>query len=307
MPRIDEALLGGKAWDTSARGSLDLRHGGQFGWMPNLAELHNNQGYVPRNLTVLAVEPPKFFQFMPNPEVWFGAFKALVEKHPIKVDGFKQGLKVATTEHDVGGAGEKQQEYTNVTRERTEPVFTFVEKETRPIQRFLDVWIRFGLMDPDAKFALIGTLTDQKLPDDWLFDWYAGTILAYETDITNRFVDKAWLTTNFFPHENGPVNGTRELTANREILTLDIPFSGTSASGHSIVMMAQSIHDKITKTNANPQNKPAFVQDIAPVLADIKRGYKWSVESVGEAATNPLGNYIPSTGQTSGGPTTPGV
>lgn len=302
MPRIDDAMLGGKAWDTSARGSLDLRYGGQFGWMPNLGELHNNQGYIPRNLTILAVEPPKFFQFLPNPEVFYGCFKSLVEKHPIKVDGFKQGLKVAVTEHDVGGAGEKQQEYTNVTRERTEPKFSFIEKETRPIQRFLDIWIRFGMMDPDAKFALIGTLTDQKLPDDWLFDWYAGTILAYETDVTNRFVDKAWLTTNFFPQGTGNIDGSRELTANRELLTLDIDFTGTSVSGHSIVMMAQAIHDKIIKTNANPQNKPAFVSEIAPKLAEINRGYKWSVENAGKAASTPLGNYISSSAQASGSP-----
>lgn len=295
MPRIDDALLGGKAWDNTARGSLDLTHGGQFGWMNNLAELHNNQGYIQRNLVVLAVEPPKFFQFMPNPEFWNQAFKALVEKHPIKVDGFKQGLTVATSEHDVGGAGEKMQEYSNVTRERTQPKFTFIEKETRPIQRFLDFWIRFGLMDPDAKFALIGTMTDQPLPNDWLFDWYAGTILAYETDVTHRFVDKAWMTTNFYPLSTGDINGTRELTAAREVLTLDIDFTGTSASGHSIVQMAQVVHDNVLKTNANPQNKPAFVQEIASTLSDINRGYKWSVEEPGRHAKSPIGDFVNST------------
>lgn len=294
MPRIDSAMLGGKAWDMTARGSLDLTHGGQFGWMPNLAELHNNQGYIQRNLVVLAVEPPKFFKYLPNPEFWFQSFKALVEKHPIKVDGFKQGLTVSTSEHDVGGAGEKMQEYNNVMRARTQPRFTYIEKETRPIQRFLDFWIRFGMMDPDAKFALIGTLTDQPLPNDWLFDNYAGTILAYETDITHRFVDKAWLTTNFYPLGTGDIDGSRELTAPREVLTLDIEFAGTSASGHSIVQMAQAVHDNIRKTNANPQNKPAFVQEIAPVLRDIDRGYKWSVEEPGRNAPGPFGPTVTS-------------
>ena len=155
-------------------------------------------------------------------------------------------------------------------------------------------------MDPDSKFALISTITDKKLPDDWLFDWYAGTILAYETDITNRFVDKAWLTTNLFPQSTGDINGSRELTAARELLSLDIEFTGTSVSGHSIVMMAQGIHDKIIKTNSNPQNKPAFISDVAPVLASINRGYKWSVENAGRAASSPLGDYVSSTAQAGG-------
>ena len=51
----------------------------------------------------------------------------------------------------------------------------------------------------------------------------------------------------------------------------------------------------ITKTNANPQNKPAFVQEIAATLSDIKRGYKWSVENVGESATGPFGSPVTST------------
>lgn len=295
MPRIDNALLGGKAWDTTPRGSLDLTYGGQWGWMNNLAELHNNQGYIQRNLTIIGVEPPKFLQFMPNPEFWFSAWKALIEKHPIKVTGFKQGLNVATSEHDVGGAGEKMEEYTNVTRERTQPVFSYIEKETRPIQRFLDFWIRFGLMDPDSKYALISTFTDKELPSDWLFDWYAGTILAYETDVTHRFIDKAWLTTNFYPKSTGPVDGMRDLVAAREVLQLDIDFTGVSACGTAIVAMAQQIHDNISLANANPQNKAAFVESISAQLSDIKRGYKWSVENVGSGNVTPLGPIIEST------------
>lgn len=289
MSRIEDAMLNGKAWDQSKRGSLDLSYGGQFGWTPNLAELHNNQGYVQRNMTVLALEAPRFFEFMPNKEIWFQSFKALVEKHPFKITGFKQGLTVELADQELAG-GEKQQEYTNVKRDRTEPVFSFIEKETRPIQRFLDLWIRYGMMDPDTKFALISTLAGANLPTDWLFDWYAGTILAYETDVTHRFVDKAWLTTNFFPHTTGPIDGQRELTANKDLLSLDIPFSGTSVSGHAIVMLAQRIHEQINMTNASPANNQAFIQEISPIISDIKNGYKWSVEKIGE---NPVSPGVP--------------
>lgn len=289
MARSKDTMLNGKAWDNTPRGSLNLMLGGQHGWMNNLAELHNAQAYVPRNLVLLAVEPPRFLRFMPNPEFWVGAWKALVEKHPYKVSGFKQGLTVVTSEHDVGGAGEKMEEITNVTRDRTEPVLSYIEKETRPIQRYLDFLIRFGMMDPDAKFALVSTLVGQELPSDWLFDWYAGTVLAYETDITHRFIDKAWLTTNFYPKGTGPIDGTRELPANKELLQLDIEWSGVSASNHAVVEMAQRIHDRVRLANANPHNRPAFVNDIDPAISDIARGYFHSIEETGRLGNGPLG------------------
>ena len=286
MPvRVEDTMMDGRAWDTTPRGSLNLGRGGQFGWTPNYAELANNQAYVQRNMTVLALEAPKFFQFMPNPEFFYEAFKTLIEKHAQKITGFKQGLTLEHATHDIGAGNEKQQEVTQVKRDRTEPVITWVEKEGRPIQKFLDIWIRFGIMDPDAQFALISTIAEEAtLPKDWLFDWYSGTILAYETDITNRFVDKAWLTTNFFPLATGEINGVRELNANKDILTLDIPFAGASLSNHAVVLLAQSIHDTIIKLNASPGNMPAFVSEISPVLADIKRGYKNSIERIGTAA-----------------------
>ena len=294
MPvRAEDGLLDGKAWDTTERGSMNLGRGGQFGWCPNFAELANNQAYVPRNMTVLALEAPKFFQFMPNSEVFYEAYKTLIEKHARKITGFKQGLTVDNKDHDIGAGNEKQQEFTRVRRERTVPVLSFTEKDGRPIQKFLDIWIRFGMMDPDAQFALIATIVEpSRLPKDWLFDWYAGTILAYETDITNRFVDKAWLTTNFFPLSNGPVDSSRELSADKDILELEIEFSGASLSNHAVVLLAQSIHNNIIKTNASPGNMPAFVTEVEPVLNDLKRGFKNSIERVG-AATNPAFNNRP--------------
>ncbi len=285
MPvRAEDGLLDGRAWDTTDRGSLNPGRGGQFGWTPNFAELANNQAYVPRNATILALEAPKFFQFMPNKEVFYESFKTLVEKHARRFTGFKQGLEVLYKDHEIGAGNERQQEFTRVTRARTVPTLNLVEKDGRPWQKFFDIWIRFGMMDPDAQFALIATIVEpDRLPRDWLFDWYAGTILAYETDITNRFVDKAWLTTNFYPLGNGPVDAGRDLTADKDLLELDIEFSGASLCNNAVVRLAQSIHNNIIKTNASPGNMPAFATEVEPILNDIKRGYRASIERIGEA------------------------
>ena len=284
--RTQDALLNGKAWDTTPRGSLNLGRGGQFAYMPNLGELVNSQRYVQRNLTVLAVDPPRVFTLLPEAEVWISTWKALIEKHAFSVKGFKQGLTLSTTDVEVGGSGEKKLEFTDSKRDRTEPVLTFYELETRPIQRFISWMIRYACMDPDTKTALIATLVDEaNLPQDWLFDWYGGTILAYETDITHRKVDKAWLTTDFWFTETGNIDGVRSITENKDILQLEIKCSGVSRSDYSVVMAAQAIHDKIKKANASPGNMQSFYTELQPLVNDIKNGY---VESVERISDNPL-------------------
>lgn len=279
--RTDDALLNGKGWDITPRGSLNLSRGGQFAYVPNLGELVNSQRYVQRNMVVLAVDAPRVFTLLPDADLWISSWKALIEKHAFSVKGFKQGLELVTTEVEVGGSGEKKMEITDSKRARTEPVLSFYELEMRPIQRFISWMIRYAGMDPDTKTALIATLVDEaNLPQDWLFDWYGGTIIAYETDITNRFVDKAWLTTDFWFTETGAIEGQRSITENKDVLQLEIKCSGVSRSDYSVVMAAQSIHNKIRKTDASPGNMQAFYTELQPLVNEIKNGYVQSVEDI---------------------------
>lgn len=291
MARQNDILLENQAWVQTRFKSTNLAVGGQFGWMPDLREIHGWQQYVPRNAIFLVLETPRFLNYLPNPEIFRESYRCLVEKHAKKISGWKQGLKATVTEQAIGGAGEMLQIAGDMKRDRTEPVLDFDEKEGRPIQRLLEILMRYGIMDPDTKTALISTLIasaqanggsmndlgpdvgDDGLPKDWLLDWFGGTILAYETDITDRFVDKATITTNFWPHETGAIDMTRDLNAGKEMLELSIPFSGASVSGYAVVQVAQRIHDSIKKAHTAPANNPAFIQDIEPLLRSNKSGY----------------------------------
>lgn len=289
MARKNDILLDGQAWVQSKFRSTSLTVGGQMGWMSDLSEVHGWQQYVPRNARVIVLEAPRFLSYLPNPEIWREGFRCLIEKHAKKVSGFKQGLKANVTEQVSGAAGEFLQIAGDMKRDRTEPVLDFDEKEGRPIQRMLDVLMRFGIMDPDTKTALISTLLESAaatggqdlgpdigedgLPKDWLLDWFGGTILVYECDITDRFVDKATISTNFWPHETGPIDMTRELTASKDILELSIPWSAVSVSNYAVVEVAQRIHDTIRQAHTSPSNNPAFIQDIEPLLRSNKTGY----------------------------------
>ena len=299
MARESNILLENQAWSQTKFNSLNLAKGGQMGWMPDLREIHSWQQYVPRNAIFLVLETPRFLNYLPQPEIWRESWRNLIEKQAKKIGGWKQGLKASITEQLTGGAGELLQIAGDMKRDRTDPVLDFDEKEGRPIQRLIEICLRYSIMDPDTKTALISTLVannagsmndlgpdigEDGLPKDWLLDWFGGTVIAYETDITNRFVDKATITTNFWPQETGPIDMSRDLTVAKEKLELSIPFSGISVSGYAVVQVAQKIHDSIRKAHTSPSNNPAFIQDIEPLLKEFKSGYIKDVNTLNENA-----------------------
>ena len=283
MARLTEAILGQKAFGGNAnQPMLDLTYGGQHGWAPNLTEWVSNQAYVRRNLVCVLLEAPRFFTLMPDPAKWVSTLKSLVELHCRSIEGFNAALTVDTDEHPVGGAGEMQQEVINVTRARTEPSFTFVEKYGRPIQTFIQHWIQYALMDPETKYALVGTL--EKKPDDLLADWYSCSALFFEPDPIHRKVVQAWVTTNMYPKETGEIIGKRDLTTASEVLNLTIPFTGISQYGLGVNLFAQKILDGININNANPYLRPSHLQSISSDVAAAAEGYKKNAEDLGSSA-----------------------
>ena len=280
MARLTEAILGQKAFGGNAnQPMLDLTYGGQHGWAPNLTEWVSNQAYVRRNLVCVLLEAPRFFTLMPDPAKWVSTLKSLLELHCRSIEGFNAALTVDTDEHPVGGAGEMQQEVINVTRARTEPSFTFVEKYGRPIQTFIQHWIQYALMDPETKYALVGTLENK--PEDLLADWFSASALFFEPDPTHRKVVQAWVTTNMYPKETGEIIGKRDLTSASEILNLTIPFTGISQYGLGVNLFAQKILDGININNANPYTRKSFIEAVSSDVAAAAEGYKKNAEDVG--------------------------
>lgn len=288
MSRLTDALLSGAMSRDLDKPMLDLQFGGQQGWAPNLVEWQSNAAYVSRPLVCVLLEVPRLFKVMPNPEKWTASLKSLFELHARTIDGFNAGLKVDFDEHPVGGAGEQHQEYTNVTRERSTPKFTFIEKYGRPIQTLLDYWIRYGMMDENTKFALASTLNNGDVTD-LLPDWYTATCLFFVPDPLHKKIDKAWITTNMAPMGTGEIVGKRDLTTAQEVLTLDIEFTGISQYGLGINSFAQGILDGINTNNADPYMRPSFVPGVAADVAAANKGYKQRAEEVGTTAVTNMG------------------
>lgn len=192
--------------------TLDVIKGGQHGWSPNLAQLVGNHAYVTYPLVCILLEAPRAFENLPNKQSWVSMLRALVETHAIRIEGFEAGLEVATSSVKVGGGGEEQDHYTDVTRARTQPKFSWEEKYGKPIQTFLQYWITYLMKDPETKYANIATITGRG-PTDMLLDRYSATMLFIEPDPTHRYVLDAWVTTNMFPKGTGQISAKRDLTS----------------------------------------------------------------------------------------------
>lgn len=291
MIRNEQTLIGREAYGAMTGTSVavtSLTEGGFFGWSPDIGNILSEQGHVPKPLEVVVLESPRFVNLMPNPEKWHASIRNLFERKAIRVEGYQQGLTVETEDHAVGGAGEMMQEPVNVVRARSEPSFSFIDKYGRPIQRLHDAWIRYSIMDPETKFAMLSTL-GSKSPSDLLADWRSATILVYEPDPIRGGVDKAWLTTNFYPLNNGEVAGVRDLTTGASLLRLTIPYSGVSAVGSGISAFAEEIMRFTSIHNADPFMKASFIKEIAPdVLAAGNAGFKADAERTGAQNVAPI-------------------
>ena len=279
MARITDAILNNKAYNQSDAPMLDLDYGGQFGWAPSLAEWVSTQAYISRDVVCFVLEAPKFFQLMPNPEKWVSALKALMEVHTITIEGLNMGLTVDTEEHPFGGAGEMMEEYTNVTRARSQVTTTVRDKYGLPIANFLRDWISYGLMDADTKYALIGTRPDA--PEDMLADWYSMTCLFTEPDPTHRRPLKTWIGTGMFPKNTGDIIGRKDKVGGGQGQETTIEWTGIYQSGIGPNKLAQKLLDSVNFVGANPYTRAAFVDDVHPDVAAVDKGYKKSVEESG--------------------------
>ena len=279
--RINNAILNSSA--AFAQGNtapmVDPQYGGQMGHSVDLDEWVSNASYVRKNLVAVLMEAPKGFQYLPNPEYWVGTLRSMLELHAITIDGLASGLTVEVAENPVGGAGEMQQDPTNVTRERSQPVITINEKYGMPFANFLMGWIRNLIMDPDSKFAAVNTFGTNR-PGDMLPDMYAGTVLFYEPDPQHQRVVKAWLCTNFYPLGTGEIIGRRDITAAGETSSPSINFSAITQQTLGVKALAQEIMNGINITGANPYLRNAFIDKVSNQVLATKKSYQRGLEDI---------------------------
>ena len=282
MATITDSVLNQKTLYAGSSPTPNLKYGGQSGYLPrigmvgpdgkNYDEWISNQAYVSRNIIPVVIRAPKFFSLLPEPARWLEVYKALLEVHALSIVGLTSEIELTTDEHAIGGGGEFQEEVTDSKRTRSAISYTFKEKTNKAIVKFLDYYIRYGIMDPDVKKPLISTSVDtSSIPSAELS---TGTILFIETDISQRVVVDAWLCSNFFPRRTGERTGQRNLTSAGETKDLSIDFASITMNNEAVLNMATNILNGLTILNNIPDiNNVVPSSEITPEVAASAVGF----------------------------------
>lgn len=284
MARITDALMGGEAFNEGQlHPTLNPQFGGQQGWNVDLHEWVNNQAQVTTNIVPFLLEPPLFMTRQPNTQAWLGTLNAIMTTHSIEIDGLQGGLEVETDDDtNIVGGSKVQQEIIDVVETKSEIVHSLVEKNGSPFRQFFYHWITMGRMHPDSKFASVGTMPDENRPADLLADQYTATMLYMATDAMHKKVQWSWIVTNMFPTTTGPIEGKRNKAEAREVVKLEIPFTGLTQFTIGSNVMAQNILDTLNTINANAYRRKQFIEKIHPDLEQAVKGYKETVDNARE-------------------------
>ena len=234
---------------------LNISYGGFNRYIPTLgaigpdgkpyAEFLSQTPYVKMNVIPVLMGYPKFFDYMPNPEMWIAMVKAFMETHPQTIDGLNTSISVEFDETNVTRS-EVLEEAINSTRERSQITHTYKEKANRTYQNFLDVWIRYGIMDPDTlSVGVTEYINDlDQIGGIYLPHFKGCTMMYIEPDLTRKKVVNAWFCTNMQPKGTGDITGKSDIKSGAETLDLSISFT-------SITLSNQAVKDLAAKLLAN--------------------------------------------------------
>lgn len=267
----------GQGVHTGGAGVLNLAVPGQQGYLAEMASFPSSTDYVKMPLIVKVVRAPYGLTVM-GPE-YVRAWKNLIETMMQSWSGFNRTLSISSNETQTGHAGEVFQTPTRVSRQRSQITSTIVEKDRRPVIRFLEDYTRYCIGDPEVGYPLVSAMNDSVV--DRLADVYAGIIIAYEPDKTFRFVENSYLITNFYLNGDvGENTSQRQLQQDGEVPTYSLSWAGFQKVGSAADDLAQSFIDLHRISGIDPQRTNEIANRIDAQIASIDTGFGEQIDFI---------------------------
>lgn len=278
--RPADTIIGADAYargGTMPMTNLDL--GGQFGHSTNYPDYVSDTPHIRMPMIARVIETPRGFQHMDNPARWNAAYVALIERHARTITGMTSTLSLETRETPFGAAGEMIEAPAKMSRARSTPQFTWIDRYGRPITKFWENYALELIGDPDTQVPNVATRAGVQV-EDFLLDYIGGTVLFFIPDRTFRYVDQAWLTTAFYPKTFPQVEGTRDVTVGNDLLEISMEFAGVTMSSVGVNAFAKEILDTMSITNTNPMYRRAFINEISADTLATNQTYRDSLEEL---------------------------
>lgn len=257
--------------DQSFTPVTNIMTNGQWGFAPDYHSILSNSAYARRPVIPVLLEYPRGFDFLPYPEAWIATLKSLIETQSKNIDGLTSTVNVENAEFNFGAAGEFQQDLTRVTRARSQPKHTWVERQGQPIRNFLEGWIFYLMAHPDTQTPMIHSLPENRdRYFDFLPDFNSMSVLYIEPDPFHRRVVDAWLCVNMRPNTGGEVTANRDITSGFQTREIDVEFTAITITNKGVKQFAQEILNRMNHYGFNPQNRQSVIQSISKEIEAAK-------------------------------------
>lgn len=263
--------------ESGGKGILNLGVPGQQGYLADMVSIAASTDYVKMPLIVKAVRAPWGLTLM-GPE-YVRAWKNLIETMMQSWTGFNRTLSVSSNETQTGHAGEVFQTPTRVSRQRSNITSTIVEKDRRPVIRFVEEYVRWCIGDPEVGHPLLAGFHPEF--NDRMADAYAGIIIAYEPDKTFKYVENAFLITNFYLNNDiGENTASRQLQQDGEVPTYSFTWAGFQKVGYEVDRLAQYYIDQHRVNGIDPQRSNEIAREIDSHIASIDTGFSQQIDHI---------------------------
>ena len=265
---------------------LNLAVQGQQGYLTDMQYYPSATDYIRKPLIIKVLQAPAGLMMLTNGQLYVAAYKNFIENWMQSWNGFNRTLSVSTQETQLGNAGEVFQTPSRVSRARSQITSTVVDKDRRPIMRFMEDMVRYLFMDPDTGHPLLTGVSDQFT--DQLADVYGGTIIAFEPDKTFRYVENSWLITNFWLHQEiGENIGSRQLQQDGELATYNLSWTGWQKVGFAVDKLAQGFMDAVRVSGMDPQYQANFVTGVDSNVSAVSTGFTEQITTIKNALVTP--------------------
>lgn len=233
-----------------------------------------NQPYVKRPLIFLMLTYPKGFEYYgeTKKKELIAMYKNLLEKRANTIEGLNNALTVEMGETPIGGTAESFKTILNVTKEASNIVFGFNEKDGKPIYRWHEWFITDLMMHYSSKVPEVTKLTTYSNTKSYGADMYSITGLAIEPDVSNRYVVDAFLGENIFPSGTGESVMNKNRAEAGTNVDVTIEYGGYWDSSPQVRKFAQELLNVIVSTQHRYENEPMFLSAIDPSVAASTSG-----------------------------------